>query len=257
EPSGVFKDIVLAKASDPTLHEVGQDGGLVSALLVYALEHDMIDAALVSYLEGDGSTWKAVPGIARNRADVIASAGSRYTYSANTLAYMDLEKEDERIALVGMSCQSSIPPVVKQRKAGKVARRLSLSIGLLCSKTFDDAIFDELFEAKYGLARKDIKKMNIKGVFQIWMHDGAYHEVPLKECHAWTREGCKMCPDFAAEHADISTGGIGAFNDWTLTVVRTDVGRELMAAMQRDGMIEVRPGDDDPGAIELMHKLSK
>ena len=27
-------------------------------------------------------------------------------------------------------------------------------------------------------------KMNIKGVFQIWMNDGAYHEVALKECHA-------------------------------------------------------------------------
>ena len=154
ELSGVFKDICLARAADPELHEVGQDGGLVSAMLVYALEHDMIDAALVSYLEGDGTTWKAIPGIARNRADVIASAGSRYTYSANTLAYKDLEKEDERIALVGMSCQSSIPPVMKQRKAGKVARRLSLSIGLLCSKTFDDAIFEELFEAKYGLAKK-------------------------------------------------------------------------------------------------------
>jgi coenzyme F420 hydrogenase subunit beta len=145
---------------------------------------------------------------------------------------------------------------MKQRKAGKVARRFSLNIGLLCSKTFDDAIFEELFEAKYGLKKADMKKMNIKGVFQIWMKDGAYHEVPLKECHAWTREGCKMCPDFAAEHADISTGGIGAFNDWTLTIVRTDVGRELMAAMQRDGVIEVRPGDDDPGAIALMHKLS-
>jgi coenzyme F420 hydrogenase subunit beta len=257
EVSGVFKDIFLARASDPELHEVGQDGGLVSALLVYALEHDMIDAALVSYLEGDGSTWKAKPGVARNRADVVASAGSRYTYSANTLAYQELEKEDERIALIGMSCQSSIPPVMKQRKAGKVARRLALNIGLLCSKTFDDAIFEELFEAKYGLKKADIKKMNIKGVFQLWMHDGAYHEVPLKECHQWTREGCNMCPDFAAEHADISTGGIGKYNDWTLTVVRTDAGRELIERMLADGAIETRPGDDDPDAIALMHKLSK
>jgi coenzyme F420 hydrogenase subunit beta len=256
ETSGVSKDIVLARAVDPELFEVGQDGGLVSAILVYALEHDLIDAALVSYLEGDGTTWKAVPGIARTREEVIASAGSRYTYSANTMAYKDLAKDEERIALVGMSCQSSSPPAMKQRKAGKVARRFTLNIGLLCSKTFDDAIFEELFEAKYGLKKSDMKKMNIKGVFQIWMKDGAYHEVPLKECHAWTREGCKMCPDFAAEHADISTGGIGAFNDWTLTIVRTDVGRELMAAMQRDGVIEVRPGDDDPGAIALMHKLS-
>jgi len=256
EVSGIFKDVCLARAADPELHEAGQDGGLVSAILVYALEHDLIDAALVSYLEGDGSTWKAVPGVARTRAEVLASAGSRYTYSANTLAYADLAKEDERIALVGMSCQSSVPPAMKQRKAGKVARRLSLNIGLLCSKTFDDAIFEELFEAKYGLKKSEMKKMNIKGVFQIWMNNGDYHEVPLKECHAWTREGCKLCPDFAAEHADISTGGIGKYNDWTLTVVRTDTGRELMQRMLDDEWIETRPGDDDPGAIALMHKLS-
>ncbi len=131
-----------------------------------------------------------------------------------------------------------------------------MNIGLLCSKTFDDAIFEELLEAKYGLQRAQIKKMNIKGKLQIWTHDDGYHEVPLKECHQWTREGCKMCPDFAAEHADISTGGIGKFNDWTLTIVRTDAGRDLMERMLADGAIEVRPGDDDPDAIALMHKLS-
>jgi len=258
EASGVFKDILLARATDPVLHEVGQDGGLVSAILLYCLENDIIDAALVSYLEGDGSSWKAVPGVARTKEDIIASAGSRYTYSANTLAYFDaIEGGAERIALVGMSCQSSVPPVMKQRKAGKVGRRLALSIGLLCSKTFDDSIFEELFEAKYGLKKSEMKKMNIKGVFQIWMKNGDYHEIPLKECHAWTREGCKLCPDFAAEHADISTGGIGAYNDWTLTIVRTDAGREVMQGLLDKGWIETRPGDDDPGAIELMHKLSR
>ena len=257
EPEGIRKDIVLARATDPVLAEIGQDGGLVSAILVYALEHDVIDAALVSYLEGDGSTWKAVPGVARTRQDVIDSAGSRYTYSANTLAYADaIEAGAERIALVGMSCQSSVPPVMKQRKAGKVARRLSLNIGLLCSKTFDDAIFEDLLLAKYGLGRADIAKMNIKGRLQIWMRNGDYHEIPLKECHPYTREGCKLCPDFAAEHADISTGGIGAFNDWTLTIVRTDTGRDLIDAMITDGWIHTRPGDDDPGAIALLRKLS-
>ncbi len=257
EVSGIFKDIVLARASDDAIHAMGQDGGLVSALLIYALEHDMIDASLVSYLEGDGSGWKAHPGVAWNRDDVLRSAGSRYTYSANPMAYPQaIEGGAERIALVGMSCQSSMVPTLKVRKAGKVARRFTLNIGLLCSKTFDDAIFDELFEAKYGLSRAMIKKVNIKGVFQIWTHDGGYHEVPLKECHQWTREGCMQCPDFAAEHADISTGGIGKFNDWTLTIVRTDIGRELLARAVTDGWVVTRPGDDDPEAIALMHKLS-
>jgi coenzyme F420 hydrogenase subunit beta len=257
EMAGVSKDVILARATDKTVHEKGQDGGLVSAILLWAMEHGYIDAALVSYLEGDGSSWKAIPGVARTREEILAAAGSRYTYSANTLAYAEaVESGAEKIALVGMSCQSSSPPAMQVRKAGKVARRFALNIGLLCSKTFDDAIFEELFEAKYGLRKQDMVKMNIKGVFQIWMKDGSYHEVPLKECHAWTREGCKMCPDFAAEHADISTGGIGAFNDWTLTIIRTDLGREIIVKMLQEGVIEGRPGDDDPGAIALLRKLA-
>ncbi len=261
EVAGISGDIVLARATDPEVLAAGQDGGLVSAILIWALDHDVIDAALVSATDGDADgagSWKAVPAVARTREDVLATAGSRYTYSANTLAYpRAIEAGAERIALVGMSCQASVPPVMTARKTGKIARRLVLSIGLLCSKTFDDAIFEELFEARYGLARRDIKKINIKGVFQVWTNDGAYHEVPLKEGHEWTREGCKMCPDFAAEHADISTGGIGAFADWTLTVVRTDQGRSVISGMAADGAIETRPGDDDPGAIELMRKLAR
>jgi len=258
EVSGIAVDIVLARATDPELHQAGQDGGFVSALLVWALEHDVIDAALVSALEGDGSSWKAMPAVARSRAEILATAGSRYTYSANPMAYAEaVEGGAERIALVGMGCQASAPPVMAARRAGKVARRFTLSIGLLCSKTFDDAIFSELFEAQYGLAREDIVKMNIKGVFQLWTRGGGYHEIPLKEAHAWTREGCKSCPDFAAEHADISTGGIGAFNDWTLTIVRTERGRELFHSMVADDAVEVRPADDDPGAVALLRKLSR
>ena len=142
EVFGVAEEVLLAKATDPAVNDSGQDGGVVSALLIWALEHDVIDAALVSYLEGDGTSWKAVPGVARNREEVLAAAGSRYTYSANTLAYSEaIEGGAERIALVGMSCQASAPPVMAARRAGKVARRFALTIGLLCSKTFDDAIF--------------------------------------------------------------------------------------------------------------------
>ena len=230
----------------------------MSAILLWLLDEGYIDGALVSYLEGDGSTWKARPGVATNREEVLASAGSRYTYSANLLAIDEaLERGLSKLALVGMSCMTSVPPIMWSRKVGKIAKPIIFNIGLLCSKTFDDRIFAELFEAKYGIQRADIKKMNIKGVFQLWTHDGGYHEVPLKECHAWTREGCNHCPDFAAEHADISTGGIGKYNDWTLTVVRTELGRAVMERLVAAGRIETRPGSDDPAAIELMHKLSR
>jgi coenzyme F420 hydrogenase subunit beta len=207
--AGIYHDVLLTRASDDAVNQMGQDGGLVSAILLWALEHDYIDAALVSYLEAGEGGRQLVEGRSpgwRPTGEILAAAGSRYTYSANTLALDEaIEAGLSRLALVGMSCQSSAPPVMWSRKVGKVSKPIVFNIGLLCSKTFDDAIFEELFEAKYGLARQHMVKMNIKGVFQIWMDDGSYHEINLKECHAWTREGCKYCPDFAAEHADIST----------------------------------------------------
>jgi coenzyme F420 hydrogenase subunit beta len=258
EVAGIFQDILLTRASDDMVHRTGQDGGLVSAILIWAMENDYIDASLVSFIDGEKGSWKARPGVAATKEQVLESAGSRYTYSANTLALDEaLEAGFSRLALVGMSCQSSVPPVMWSRKIGKISKPIVFNLGLLCSKTFDDAIFEELFRAKYGLEREHIVKMNIKGVFQLWMDNGDYREVNLKECHAWTREGCTHCPDFAAEHADVSCGGIGENADWTLTIVRTDLGREIISRMIADGSIEARPGDSDPGAIALMRKLAE
>ncbi len=195
--------------------------------------------------------------LVHNKEEVLATAGSRYTYCANPLALRQAKEEGlDRLALVGMGCQTSSPPIMWDRKAGKVSKPFQFNIGLLCSKTFDDAIFEELFDAKYGLKKQDMVKMNIKGVFQIWMKDGSYHEINLKECHGWTREGCKNCPDFAAEHADISTGGIGKDNDWTLTIVRTELGVEVINRMINDGTIVARPAQEDEVAMKLLRTLS-
>jgi coenzyme F420 hydrogenase subunit beta len=120
EVEGVSKDILLTRAADPHVHELGQDGGLVSAILIWAMDHGYIDAALVSYLEGDGSTWKAIPGVARTREEILAAAGSRYTYSANTMAYAEaVEGGAEKIALVG--------GLRMQRDGEPVKGRLNLS----------------------------------------------------------------------------------------------------------------------------------
>ena len=86
ELSGIYQDILLTRASDDMVHQMGQDGGFVSAMLIWLLDHDYIDGALTSYLEGDKGDWKAIPAVATNKEEVLKGAGSRYTYSANTLA---------------------------------------------------------------------------------------------------------------------------------------------------------------------------
>jgi coenzyme F420 hydrogenase subunit beta len=256
EMSGIWRQLLLTRAVDTEEHTKGQDGGFVSAMLIWLLKNDYIDGALVSGVEEDDK-WKAKPAVVTNREEVLATAGSRYTYCANPLALPEAkEKGLSRLALVGMGCQTSSPPVMWDRKAGKVSKPFLFNIGLLCSKTFDDAIFPELFEAKYGLKKEDMVKMNIKGAFQIWMKDGSFHEIDLKECHGWTRTGCKSCPDFAAEHSDIATGGIGKDNDWTLTIVRTALGEEVINRMIADNVIIARPAQEDEVAMKLLRTSS-
>ncbi len=201
---------------------------------------------------------RPVPAFVTDRQGVLNASGSRYTYSTNTLAYFDAVGAGfEKIAIVGTGCQASIPAVMNARKAGKVGRRLVLSIGLLCSKTFDETMYEELFEAGYGIGRDSIAKVNIKGRFQVWMQDGSYAEVPLKEGRKWTREGCKLCPDFAAEHADVSAGGIGELAGWTILIIRTEAGKQLVDGAHGDGAIEIRPVTEDPSVIDLLVKLSR
>ncbi|HWB71719.1 MAG TPA: Coenzyme F420 hydrogenase/dehydrogenase, beta subunit C-terminal domain [Egibacteraceae bacterium] len=256
EVSGVARSVLLVRATDQEVFAAGQDGGLVSAMLIWGLEGGRIDGALVSRLS-QARVFDVEPAVVTDRAGVLATAGSRYTYSANPLAMRQAEALGlKRLALVGMSCQASINGSLPARRVRKYANRVALTVGLMCSKTFTYEGQERVL-GEHGIAIDDVVKVNVKGRFMVWTRDGGYHEIPLKQLHPYTREGCKLCPDFAAEHADISTGGIGADDNWTLTVVRTERGEEWIGGMVEDGLLEVKPGDGDPVAMSLLAKLSK
>ena len=257
EVIGIYRDIYLVRANDEKIFTAGQDGGLVSALLIWGLEQGKIEGALTSKLS-ETRIWDAEPCVVTNRDEVLASAGSRYTYAANPLAMKEAEKRGlKSLALVGMSCQSSINGTLSARNVNKYRKRIQLVIGLLCSKSFTYQGLTDAITQQYGIPYEDLAKVNIKGKFQMWKKSsGEEVDIPLKELHPVTREGCKLCPDFAAEHADISTGGLGQGDGWTLTIVRTERGAEWLRELQEAGWITVRPGSEDEKAVELMRKLA-
>jgi len=257
EVTGVRRGVFLARATDPAVLEAGQDGGLVSALLLWGLETDRIEGALTSRLSST-RLWDGEPFLATNRDEVFEAAGSRYTYAANPLAMKEAERRGiKRLALVGMSCQASINGTLQARRVNKYARRIEITLGLLCSKSFAYDGMRQVITEDYGVPLDDIAKVNIKGRFQVWRRStGELVEIPLKQMQQATREGCKLCPDFAAEHADIATGGLGQRDGWTLAVVRTQRGEDWMREAEADGVITVRSGEEDPAALALMAKLA-
>jgi coenzyme F420 hydrogenase subunit beta len=162
-----------------------------------------------------------------------------------------------KLALVGMGCQASAPGSMAARRVNKWAKRVAWTFGLLCSKTFTyDGLMVEIAQNELGLDLDDLVRVNIKGKLLFYTRQGQEVIYPLKKSHRFTRPGCMHCPDFTAEHADISFGGLGQGEGWTLTVVRTDRGLDIWNRAVADGVVEWRPGSEDPDAIELMKKLA-
>ncbi|MEE8603188.1 Coenzyme F420 hydrogenase/dehydrogenase, beta subunit C-terminal domain [Euzebya tangerina] len=255
EVSGMDRSRLLVRARDTEVFNAGQDGGLVSAMLIWGLETGRIDGVVTSKLT-EGRPFDAEPALVTDREGVIATAGSRYTYAANPLAMREADEQRlKQVALVGMSCQASINGSVLARNVAKYQRKIALTLGLLCSKTFTYDGQAEVF-ASHGIDIADVTKVNIKGRVMVWHGEDGYDELPLKEFHPHTRPGCKQCPDFAAEHADISTGGIGKSNDWTLTIVRTARGEEWLQGVIDAGLVDVRPAEEDEVAMNLLERLS-
>ncbi len=254
---GHYRDIVFTRAATPDVLARGQDGGSVSALLVWGLETGQIDGACSSKLS-DEVKWGAEPTVVTDREGVLATAGSRYTYSANPLALLKAaEMGLSKVALVGMGCQASMTGSMEARRVNKWRKKIAWTFGLLCSKTFSyEGLMVDIAQKELGIDLDHLARMNIKGKLLFYTDTGDELVYSLKESHKHTRPGCLHCPDFAAEHADISFGGIGALEGWSLTVIRTERGQDIFDRAVADGVVESRPGSDDPAAIELMFKLA-
>lgn len=254
---GQYREIVLSRARDAESLMAGQDGGVVSALLIWGLANGDIDGACTSKISEERA-WDAEPTVVTDRAGVLATAGSRYTYSANPLALIKAaELGLSKVALVGMSCQASVTGSMEARRVNKWRKKIAWTFGLLCSKTFTyDGLMNQIAQQELGLKLDEIVRVNIKGKLLFYTDQGDEHVYPLKDAHRFTRPGCLHCPDFAAEHADISFGGLGQSDGWTLTIVRTERGAEIWQRALADGVIEARPATEDPKAVELMFKLA-
>ena len=273
---GVYRRILVARCLDNDILARAQDGGVVTAMLRWAFERGIIDGAAVSVADPT-TPAQPMPKMVTSADELLASAGSWYTYCANNLALADAERLGlEKVAFVGVPCQ--ITPVRKmqlvdpaylvngKKKEKHIERqtkflkgygaRVALNIGLFCTEVFTyQGLMVEKIQGEMGIPLSDIKQFNVKGKVLIYKKDGTLVEMKLKAAQEYARPECHHCGDFSAELADIACGGVGSMG-WTITVLRTAHGEELFNRMVAEGLFEVRPIEEFEKSMTVLLRLS-
>jgi len=255
EDFGVYRRLAVAKAKDDKVLKVCQDGGVATALLMFALENNLIDCAVVSGTSKDKPLYP-VPMLATTPKEILESAGTRYSYSPNILALAEgIKQKKAKIAFVGTPCQ--IRAIRKMQMAGlkKYTAPLKFLIGLMCSECFIyEGLVEKHIHQKLGVNPSDVRKVNIKGKVLITTESDV-KSISLAEAKQYARESCRFCEDFSSELADISVGGLG-LEGWSFVVIRTENGEKLFEAAEKAGVFETRPVGKDESALNLLIKLS-
>jgi len=255
-PIGDYQRITSAQTTDKKIREICTDGGVVTSLLLYLLDRNLINGAVVSKKTGRFAR-KAI--VARTPEELIEAAGSTFsgslhleelggkytTYTPILSTVKSLEKKYLRdIAVVGTPCQ--INAIRKMQCLGILpAHLIKYTIGLFCIENFSfDDVAREMLEKKLDINLEDVVKLNIKDDFIITLTKGVTIHVPLEEIHEVARPACFACQDFSNEYADISVGGLGSPDGYTTTLIRTKVGASVYNEAFHRGYIQERPFED-------------
>ncbi len=239
---GRYQSAYTGKSLIPEIK--GQDGGVVTALVLYALEKKLIDCAVVTAQSSD-EPWKPIAKIVTNRAELLQTAGSIYSHSQTLIGLLEAIRDGNRsIAFVGTPC--NIDAVYKMWKApfGLVRmymRANILAIGLFCMDSFSHEGL-KAFLADNNISMHDIEKMTIKkGKMQFIQKNGSILEARVHDLDRYRSSSCNYCTDLTSENADISIGSVGSPDGYSTVLARTGIGQEVLLDAAEAGYLELQP----------------
>jgi coenzyme F420 hydrogenase subunit beta len=243
---GPFRKIMMARAKDSLWRKKAQTGGVVSALMDFALREKMIQAAVLTPRDGD---FLPEGKIIKSRKEILSCAGSSYV-SGPTLEALNKGpwKGGERIGIVGLPCQ--VLSLARMKASALEKRtpidRVDLVIGLFCTWAFDYKPFMAFLHGRVGGSA--IKKLDItpppERILEV-TGDGQLHRIPVDEIRPFIRPSCKICLDMTAELSDISVGTVEGKKSWNTVIVRTEMGDKLLIEAKKASVIETRALPED------------
>jgi coenzyme F420-reducing hydrogenase beta subunit len=210
----------------------GQDGGVVSALLVKGFEEGLFDAAIV-VCRGDGYSAEVV--VAENPSEVLAARGTKYLKVNVTKKLRELINQGKkRIAVVCTPCEAKAARKIQQTLKNDCEIAI---IGLFCFEAFNCAKIKEEVKSRLGVDLDKVQKTQVKqGKFTVFV-DGQEYSCKVNDLDAAAEKVCSYCGDFTAQLADVSVGSVVSKKGYSTVIVRSKIGEKLIKTL--DGAKEM------------------
>ena len=256
-----------AHAADNDIRFHSSSGGLVTSLLIYALDRGMIDGAVVTRMS-EKNPLQTETFLAETRDEIVAACGSKYCPSSLAAGLREVSSRRGRFAVVGLPCQ--IHGIRKwEAIAPKLREKVAFHFGIFCSNN-NTTLGTAYFLRKNGIEADKVAGIRYRdkgwpGWITVRLRDGTIREFRRGTSEPSARRRrtlasafnfdfmiprCLLCPDLMAELADISFA-----DPWnrrmldnetqgkSMLVVRSSAGEELMAEAETAGIIERTPID--------------
>lgn len=201
--------------TDVNLLATAQSGGIVTGLLLHALESGYIDAALVTSQDMNGSIRPVVK-LTDKPDEIISAQQSKYCPVAlNTFLSM-IRNSKKRIAVVGLPCHMHGLWNV-EKEFPDFLNNVVMRIGLFCDRTLTYGAIDSLIRSA-GAQDQKITEFRYRSKKwrgwpgDVYIKDEAGkemflpHEVRLAIKENFTPLRCRLCYDKLNTFADISVG---------------------------------------------------
>jgi coenzyme F420-reducing hydrogenase beta subunit len=218
EDLGVYCDLYSAKSNIE-----GQDGGVVTALLLKGFREGLFDAAVVVHrLQG----YTAEAFVAQSPEEVLAAKGTSYLRVNVTKKLRELiNKGIRKIAIVCTPCEAKAARKMQQT----IGNYCELTIiGLFCFEAFNPTKLREEVKARLGIDLDKVDKTQVHQGKFVATINGSEYSCRVRDLNVASEKACRFCSDFTSQFADVSIGSVGSKKGYSTVIVRSKTGEKLL-----------------------------
>lgn len=238
-------DKCYAYSANADIKEKGEYGGVVTTIMKYLLENNIVDAVVA--VEEGCDIYDAVPCLITDPEDVIKSAGSIHCGTLNLAKFISKYLNGCRDMKIAVTCKPcDAMTITELMKKGKIIEDNVIMIGVNCGGTMSPVPTIKMIEDVYEIDPSDVVKEEIsKGKLIMETKDGEEKGFKIGELEKegmGRRDNCQRCELKIPSNADMALGNWGVIGPLagkaTFVEVFSDKGADVLGKVIDAGVIE-------------------